>query len=108
MTKTPSRVPKGQTIYAKAHHLDGEDRVDGLELKLSSSGNGEQKLGDGTMELAFRRQGKWSPKEGTRSRLSIRTGQSARHDESVSIQSAARVTARARVLQMISDNRFAL
>ena len=53
MTKAPSRVPKGQTIYAKAHHLDGEDRVDGLELKLSSSGNGEQKLGDGTMELPF-------------------------------------------------------
>jgi hypothetical protein len=53
VTKAPSRVPKGQTIYAKAHHLDGEDHVDGLELTLSSSANGEQKLGGGTMELPF-------------------------------------------------------
>ena len=53
MTKTPSQVPKGQTIYAKAHHLDGENHVDGLELMLSSSVNGEQKLGGGTMELPF-------------------------------------------------------
>jgi hypothetical protein len=53
MTKAPSRVPKGQTIYAKAHHLDGEDHDDGLELTLSSSVSGEQKLGGGTMELPF-------------------------------------------------------
>jgi hypothetical protein len=53
MAKAPSRVPKGQTIYAKAHHLDGEDDVDGFELTLSSSVNGEQKLGGGTMELPF-------------------------------------------------------
>jgi hypothetical protein len=52
MTKAPGRVPKGQTIYAKAHHLDGENHVDGLQLTLSSV-NGEQKLGDGTMELPF-------------------------------------------------------
>jgi hypothetical protein len=55
MTRTPSRVLKGQTIYAKAHHLDGEDHVDGLELTLSSSVNGEQNLGGGTMELPFER-----------------------------------------------------
>ena len=71
MTKAPSRVPKGQTIYAKAHHLDGEDHVDGLELTLSSSVNGQQKLGDGTMELPF--EGKVS---GVRKK-----GQSAWYDE---------------------------
>jgi hypothetical protein len=54
MTKAPTQVPKGQTIYyAKGHHLDGESHVDGLELTLSPSVNGEQKLGDGTMELPF-------------------------------------------------------
>jgi hypothetical protein len=53
MTKPPSKAPKGQTIYAKAHELDGERRGDELELTLSPSVKGEQKLGDGTMELPF-------------------------------------------------------
>jgi hypothetical protein len=52
MTKPPSQAPKGQTIYAKAHDLDGgEHRVDGLEFTLSSSAKGAQDLGEGTMEL---------------------------------------------------------
>jgi hypothetical protein len=50
---SPSRAPKGQTIYAKAHDLDGEHRVDGLELTLSPSVNGEQGMGEGMMELPF-------------------------------------------------------
>jgi hypothetical protein len=53
MTKPPSQAPKGQTNYAKAHELDGEPRGDELELTLSPSVNGEQKLGEGTMELPF-------------------------------------------------------
>lgn len=51
MTKPPSRAPKGQTIYAKAHDLDGERRVEGLEFTLSPSAKGEQDLGEGTMDL---------------------------------------------------------
>jgi Competence protein len=51
MTEPPSRAPKGQTIYAKAHDIDGERRVDGLEFTLSPSAKGEQDLGEGTMDL---------------------------------------------------------
>ena len=49
--RTRQRRPRASGKQVSGGYLDGERRGDELELTLSPSVKGEQKLGEGTMEL---------------------------------------------------------